>query len=1214
MKVMHVNVGHIGPAHDTCLNLAWEEAVDVVLIQDPWASLDNSRRKTKTHPGYNTFTPHDDWTGSKPGVLTYTRKGLRASQLRLTDHPDICWVKIGKATIGNIYRRPRDTTVLDKLEALTIKSDTLIAGDWNAVNWTWQPGHERHPGPGTRIAEWAEKHNLSPATDGLPTRDAGFCIDLGFTNIDNDSRRRLDLDTGSDHSSILIQLQTDGQRLPPGRTIVGAADIEDFQEAVGQSIWTLPEIRKDKQSLDEATEALEGLLIAARDATGRPAPTRGRGASWWDQECRDAREIYKKTKDADTGARKRYREIIAGKKRAFWEKVATEGDPLRTAFMTARWQKQPDAFQAPPLRKGEEIFSEPKDKAEHLREEILLKWTARNDYPAIPPEIREPGKRHIPFHSDISPEEVKKATIGAGNTAPGRDGIGVRLLASVWDKIGTYVTKIFKTSLQIGYWPRTFKHADVTFIPKVGKPDYTKAKAWRPISLLSCLGKGLERIVAWKLGSLALKHKVLSNQQISALPGRSALDIVLCAVHDVEQALNQGLAASIMLADVAGAFNAVLKNRLAARLQDQGWDPGWVRWIYSFISDRECTVKTEQGEKTETKTLEAGAPQGSPLSPILFMLYIEPVFKRREEKTKFGYADDLSCVRIGKTHKETSKQLQADLDDILEWGKDNAVDFEADKTELIHFARSKGKIGRQSIRHNGKAILPSRNIRWLGMILDSQLTFKEHVQTWGSKALKTANHLRRLLKGTARPTAYTEGIVARSCVLPVALYGAEIWWEGTRKESRTKGGETVETKQKHLLTIIDRSLRMAARNCLPVWSTTPNAAVHREAHIPPAVVAVEQARLRLGARIRQMGGEHPVAIRADQDRRKGKGGRPTNRPPRVLRTRLERARDLAPEIVRPREQFPVAYPTPRKLPSKEKEAAKAQEAHKRTLGKKQLQGAVIVYTDGSKAEDGDVGWGYYISHDDVEHTGNGGLGDQAEVFDGEAKGLVEGLKAGAEIARRAGTNRVVAFLDNQAVIHTERKGKARSSYLEFEEIWKLKESKDIQFGVHWVQGHAGIPGNEKADHEAGEGAKKEGNDSYPTAAKMRSLVRRHKNNLSDDYWYKNQPRGYKDLGLDMSKIPQELKLPGPTLHRLIAERTGHGDFREYHDRFHHDKEPTCKCGKPKEVRHVLTCERIWGNPEVGSLAEWQERLALLGDKKGGKNFAEFLKKHNPYET
>ncbi|KAL7917839.1 hypothetical protein ACQKWADRAFT_331565 [Trichoderma austrokoningii] len=258
-----------------------------------------------------------------------------------------------------------------------------------------------------------------------------------------------------------------------------------------------------------------------------------------------------------------------------------------------------------------------------------------------------------------------------------------------------------------------------------------------------------------------------------------------------------------------------------------------------------------------------------------------------------------------------------------------------------------------------------------------------------------------------------------------------------------------------------------------------------------------------------------------------------------------------------------------------------------------------------------VGWGFYIEHGRTVVTGNGCLGNQAEVFDGEAKGLLEGLREGIRVATSAGTKKVVAFLDNQAVIHSERRGRSGSSYAELEEIWDLKLYGGVRIGVRWVQGHAGIPGNEKEDQEAGIGTTKDSTVSLPTAAYMRRVNRRERKKLFEDYWQKRKPEGYKDLELNTAGIPEELKLPRPTLHRLLAERTGHGDYGKYHERFHHNKEPKCAWGRAREARHILRCEGIWGNPELSSHTEWMERVALLGNKNGGR---EFLKEHNPYEV
>ena len=96
---------------------------------------------------------------------------------------------------------------------------------------------------------------------------------------------------------------------------------------------------------------------------------------------------------------------------------------------------------------------------------------------------------------DLSDLEVRTCTIGSGNTSPGADEISVELLTACWKDIGTHVTQLFLAYVRFGYHPSCFKLAEVMFLQKPGR-DPSLPKGWRPISLLSCLGKGLERLLA----------------------------------------------------------------------------------------------------------------------------------------------------------------------------------------------------------------------------------------------------------------------------------------------------------------------------------------------------------------------------------------------------------------------------------------------------------------------------------------------------------------------------------------------------------------------------------------------------------------------------------------------------------------------------------------------------------------------------------------------
>ena len=130
-------------------------------------------------------------------------------------------------------------------------------------------------------------------------------------------------------------------------------------------------------------------------------------------------------------------------------------------------------------------------------------------------------------------------------------------------------------------------------IPKAKKRDLTKPETWRPISLLSCLSKGMERIIAKRMSYLAIKHKVLHVNQAGALPQRSATDIAAALTHDVERARRRKKVATLVTMDVEGAYDAILPNRLILQLRKQGWPEFLIRWLAMYLAKRLASVRFE---------------------------------------------------------------------------------------------------------------------------------------------------------------------------------------------------------------------------------------------------------------------------------------------------------------------------------------------------------------------------------------------------------------------------------------------------------------------------------------------------------------------------------------------------------------------------------------------------------------------------------------------
>ena len=192
-------------------------------------------------------------------------------------------------------------------------------------------------------------------------------------------------------------------------------------------------------------------------------------------------------------------------------------------------------------------------------------------------------------------------TILTGDKAPGSDKITVRPLKACWIAIGKHVKNIFQACLDRRNFPTAFRGAEIVFLPNPER-DLATPKGWRPISLLSCLGKRLERIMAKRMAWLAIKQKVVPQQLFGALPGYSAVEQVSCFIHDAEAAMRNNKVMAMVTLDVQGAFDAVIHEFLLRRMREQGWPKILCRWVESFLTARRIRVRHHDGT-TRNKVL-----------------------------------------------------------------------------------------------------------------------------------------------------------------------------------------------------------------------------------------------------------------------------------------------------------------------------------------------------------------------------------------------------------------------------------------------------------------------------------------------------------------------------------------------------------------------------------------------------------------------------------
>ncbi|RAL66803.1 hypothetical protein DID88_007586 [Monilinia fructigena] len=508
------------------------------------------------------------------------------------------------------------------------------------------------------------------------------------------------------------------------------------------------------------------------------------------------------------------------------------------------------------------------------------------------------------------------------------------------------------------------------------------------------------------------------------------------------------------------------------------------------------------GSRTPIRTsrgYNAAPLKAHPLSPVLYMLYLAELLNQ-DQALRFGYADDIALLQ----NRRHAHAPEAVISPTLTIQPTTSAPGDTKQPAL----------------------------RWLGVWLDRKLTFKRHIAERVEKARKVALHIKHLANTVHGPPAASLRKATITCVMPSLLYGAEAWYPGRTRLSTGGGhlrGTMVSTRMGSRIAKADKVINLATKGVLPVWRTTPIVANLRDAGLPPCEVALEHIRINMALRLRRLDVRHPLTMRLTAPGHRTQNG-----------TRLRSADRLLPGAPRPILSPPHYTPGCRTDPTQgiDKETAAASF---NDWWNALPPNTVTIFSDGSE------------SYDDAA-TGKGAINTLSHVFDAEAIGALKGLQKALTLPSNADTQRWLC-IDSTSVIWCKRANASDTSQWAFLESHRLIDRHAVN--IRWSPGHQGITGNEAADSLADAGAKSDivdpGPTAQPTISGIGSIARSLAHNVTSGWWRKNEPTlsgGYRKWQLDYAlKEPTELKLSRPTLHRLLALRSRHGDFEAYHKTF-----------------------------------------------------------------
>ncbi len=333
--------------------------------------------------------------------------------------------------------------------------------------------------------------------------------------------------------------------------------------------------------------------------------------------------------------------------------------------------------------------------------------------------------------SPLSETEVSKLILSNHPTTCPLDPIPTHLLQAISSSVIPALTHIINTSLHTGTFPTASKQARVS--PLLKKPALNPAllENYRPVSLLPFIAKSLERVVFNQLSLFLAQNNILDNNQSGFRSGHSTETALLSVTEALRLARAASKSSVLILLDLSAAFDTVNHQILMSILRKMGVSGTALLWFESYLSDRSFRVSW-RGEVSKSQLLATGVPQGSVLGPLLFSIYMSSLGSviQKHGFSYHCYADDTQLYFSFQPDDPTvTDRIAACLSDISSWMMDHHLQLNLAKTELLVFSANPSLHHNFSIKLGSSTITPSRTARNLGVVIDDQLSFTDHIAT-----------------------------------------------------------------------------------------------------------------------------------------------------------------------------------------------------------------------------------------------------------------------------------------------------------------------------------------------------------------------------------------------------------------------------------------------------------------------------------------------------
>jgi hypothetical protein len=823
LKICHVNIQSLYLRAEPSRNyrrkidelesiLINDHKLDIICISETW--LDNIISDTKVDITGYKFRRKDRLTCRAGGAAMYITHALphrRALELELPNI-DLLWIELqlnGKRIlVGTCYRPPGQSVdevemfmsnLNDSME-LVFRSNPesiFLFGDYNDSSPIWDSDHNKSE-LGLRLYDFVntnDLHQLITEPTHIDWRGTANILDLLITDspgyILNQNQHLLP-PIGSKHQIVYAEL-----RIQYNRDKVYTREIWDYSK--GDYTGLLEELHnipwdnayRLHQDIDDIANYWQKTFMEAckTKIPNRTIKIRPRDKPWITHEVQLS--IRKRNRQY-----KRFKRTRLPEHESIWKHEAkttnylmnmakkNHNEKTRKLLMDPAtgvkkyWKIAKQVYGSkkitsiPSLMVGNSIITTSIEKAKHFTSYFAEQQT-------LPPLAFNHRLAPIQFLTNerlesiqTTPYQVLKIlkSLDTGK-ANGSDGISNRLLKETSTAIARPLSDLFNKSFEMTKVPKIWKESNICPIFK--KDDKSIVTNYRPISLLSCVGKVQERIVYVHLYRYLKNNNLLTWRNSGFKELDSAMNQLIYITDKVYKALESGKEVCLVFLDVSKAFDRVWHAGLLHKLRCLGIDGDLFDWLSNYLADRRIRAVIN-GQTSPWEKTNAGVPQGSILGPLLFLVFVNDITEYLESDIHL-FADDTSLMEIIENHVASYAKLNRDLTKLTTWANKWLVTFNPSKTVFLQVSRKLNPAPKPILIMNGTKIKEVTSHKHIGLTINQTLTWSDHISQVVHKASKCIGLLQRISRDVPRQCLET---LYKSMILPIMEYG-DIIYDGS---------------------------------------------------------------------------------------------------------------------------------------------------------------------------------------------------------------------------------------------------------------------------------------------------------------------------------------------------------------------------------------------------------------------------------------------------